>query len=176
MKEQRSAYKTYIEKMILNLLLNYPDQNINNQFKPKKMLSYIKTDKTDVTLVCVFSVRSKKSIRIRTDAVSSFNSLRILPMMLSGPQVLCVLVLCRSFFTSGRDIGSVGFVAVEDVVYKTCIEKMILNLLLNYPDQNINNQFKPKKMLSYIKTDKTDVTPMRSDGQITADTKQNSNI
>jgi hypothetical protein len=50
---------------------------------------------------------------------------------------------------------------------------MILNLLLDYPDQNISNEFKPKKMLSYIKTDKTDVTPMRSDGQITADTKQN---
>jgi hypothetical protein len=38
---------------------------------------------------------------------------------------------------------------------------------------------KPKKLLSYIKslrTDKTGVTPMRSDGQITADTKQKSNI
>jgi hypothetical protein len=34
MKEQRSAYKSYIEKIILNLLLNYPDQNISNQFKP----------------------------------------------------------------------------------------------------------------------------------------------
>jgi hypothetical protein len=35
------------------------------------------------------------------------------------------------------------------------------------------------KKLLYIKslgTDKTDVTPMRSDGQITADTKQKSNI
>ena len=60
-------------------------------------------------LVCVFSVRLKISIRIRTDAVSSFNSLRILPLMLSGPQVLCVLVLCRSFFTPGRDIGSAVF-------------------------------------------------------------------
>jgi hypothetical protein len=50
--------------MILNLLLNYPDQNISNQFKPKKLLSYIK-------------------------------SLR---------------------FTPGRDIGSVSFGAVEDVV------------------------------------------------------------
>ena len=63
--------------------------------------------------------------------------------------------------------------------YKSFIERMILNLLLNYPDQNISNQFKPKKLLSYIKslrTNKTDVTPMRSDGQITADTKQKSNI
>ena len=54
----------------------------------------------------------------------------------------------------------------------------MLNLLLNYPDQNISNQFKPKKLL-YIKslgTEKTGVTPMRSDGQITADTKQKSNI
>jgi hypothetical protein len=51
-------------------------------------------------------------------------------------------------------------------------------IFLNYPDQNISNQFKPKKLL-YIKslgTDKTGVTPMKSDGQITADTKQKSNI
>ena len=62
--------------------------------------------------------------------------------------------------------------------YKSYIEKIILNLLLNYPDQNISNQFKPKNLL-YIKslgTDKTGVTPMRSDGQITADIKQKSNI
>jgi hypothetical protein len=38
MKEQRSAYKSYIAKIMLNLLLNYPDQNISNQFKPKKLL------------------------------------------------------------------------------------------------------------------------------------------
>ena len=51
------------------------------------------------------------------------------------------------------------------------MKKNILNLLLNYPDQNISNQFKPKKLL-YIKslgTDKTGVTAMRSDGQTTAD-------
>jgi hypothetical protein len=35
MKEERSAYKSYIEKIIRNLVLNYPDQNITNQFKPK---------------------------------------------------------------------------------------------------------------------------------------------
>ena len=54
----------------------------------------------------------------------------------------------------------------------------MLNLLLNYPEQNISNQFKPKNLL-YIKslgTEKTGVTPMRSDGQIIADTKQKSNI
>jgi hypothetical protein len=90
MKEQRSAYKSYIEKITLNLLLNYPDQNISNQFKPKKL-------------------RLKISIRIRTGAVCSFNSLRILPLMLSGPQISCVLILCRSFFTPGRDIGSAVF-------------------------------------------------------------------
>ena len=28
MNEQRSAYKSYIEQMIMNLLLNDPDQNI----------------------------------------------------------------------------------------------------------------------------------------------------
>jgi hypothetical protein len=63
--------------------------------------------------------------------------------------------------------------------YKSYIEQIILNLLLNYPDQNISNQFKPKKLLYIYKslgTDKTGVTPMRSDGQITADTKQKSNI
>jgi hypothetical protein len=37
-------------------------------------------------LVCVFNVRL--SIRIRTGAVSSFHSLRILPLMLSGSQVV----------------------------------------------------------------------------------------
>ena len=44
--------------------------------------------------------------------------------------------------------------------------------------KNISNQFNPKKLL-YIKslgTDKTGVTPMRSDGLITADTKQKSSI
>jgi hypothetical protein len=73
-------------------------------------------------------------------------------------------MLCRSFFTPGRDIGSAVF--------------MVWDIVLNYPDQNISNQFKPKKLL-YIKslgTEKTGVTPMRSDGQITADTKQKSNI
>ena len=62
---------------------------------------------------------------------------------------------------------------------KSYIEKMILNLLLNDPDENISNQFKPKKLLSYIKslcTDKTGVTPMRSDGQITADKNPPSSI
>ena len=36
--------------------------------------------------------------------------------MLFGSLVLCVLILCRSFCTLGRDIGSVGFGAVGDVV------------------------------------------------------------
>ena len=67
-------------------------------------------------LVCVFNVRLKISIRIRTGAVCSFHSLRIFTLMLSGPQVLCVLMLCRSLFTPGRDIESVGFGAVGNVV------------------------------------------------------------
>jgi hypothetical protein len=46
MKEQRSAYKSYIEKNIQSLVLNYPDQNISNQFKPKKLL-YIQSLGTD---------------------------------------------------------------------------------------------------------------------------------
>ena len=49
MKEQRSTYKPYIEKMILNLPFNDPDKNISNQFKPKKLLSYIKSLRTDKT-------------------------------------------------------------------------------------------------------------------------------
>jgi hypothetical protein len=69
----------------------------------------------------VFNVRLKISIRIRTGAVCSFNSLRILPLMLSVLQILCVLILCRSFCTPGRAIGNavfkgVGFGAVGDVV------------------------------------------------------------
>ena len=69
----------------------------------------------------VFNVRLKISIKLRTGAVCSFNSLRILPQMLSRPQVLCVLILCRSFCTPGREIGSavykgVGFGAVVDVI------------------------------------------------------------
>jgi hypothetical protein len=60
--------------------------------------------------------------------------------------------------------------------YKSYIENNTLCLLLNYPDQGISNQFKPNKLL-YIKIlryrqNKTSVTPMRSDGQITGDTKQ----
>ena len=63
--------------------------------------------------------------------------------------------------------------------YKSYIEKMILNILLNDPDQNNSIQSKPKRLLSYIKslhTDKTGVTQMRIDVQITADTKQKFNI
>ena len=58
-------------------------------------------------LVCVFNVCLKKSIR--TGAVCSFNFLRILPLVLFGSLVLCALILCRSFCTPGRYIGSVGF-------------------------------------------------------------------
>jgi hypothetical protein len=110
-------------------------------------------------------------------AVCSFNFLRILPLMLFGSLVLCALILCRSFCTPGRYIGSVGFrmwilvqsgmlscglsyqvpeklylcqnlkqhvMKEQRSAYKSYIEKIILNLLLNDPDQ-----FKPKK-LSYI--------------------------
>jgi hypothetical protein len=57
--------------------------------------------------------------------------------------------------------------------YKSYIEKNILNLLLNFPDQDISNQFKPKKLLyiNSLGTNKTGVISMRSDGHITADTK-----
>jgi hypothetical protein len=37
-KEQRHAYNTYIEKLILDLPTNDPDQSFNNQSKPKKLL------------------------------------------------------------------------------------------------------------------------------------------
>jgi hypothetical protein len=35
---QRHAYNTYIEKLILDLPTNDPDQSFNNQSKPKKLL------------------------------------------------------------------------------------------------------------------------------------------
>ena len=57
----------------------------------------------------MFLVRFKISIRIRTGAVCSFNPLRILPLMLSVPHVLCVLILCRRFCTYCRDIVSAVF-------------------------------------------------------------------
>jgi hypothetical protein len=43
--------------------------------------------------VRVFNVRLMISIRIRTGIVCSFNSLRILPLLLSGPHVVWVLIL-----------------------------------------------------------------------------------
>ena len=58
----------------------------------------------------------EKKRRIRTDAVCCFNSLKILPLMLSGPQVLCILILYRSFCTPGRDIWECCVCAVGDVV------------------------------------------------------------
>jgi hypothetical protein len=41
-KEQRHAYNTYIEKIILDLPTNDPDQSFNNQSKPKKLFSFNK--------------------------------------------------------------------------------------------------------------------------------------
>ena len=58
----------------------------------------------------------EKKRRIRTDAVCCFNSLKILPLMLSGPQVLYILILYRSFCTPGRDIWECCVCAVGDVV------------------------------------------------------------
>jgi hypothetical protein len=46
-KEQRHAYNTYIEKLILELPTNDPDQSFNNQSKPKKLFSFIKSLRTD---------------------------------------------------------------------------------------------------------------------------------
>jgi hypothetical protein len=46
-KEQRHAYNTYIEKLILDLPTNDPDQSFNNQSKPKKLFSFIKSLRTD---------------------------------------------------------------------------------------------------------------------------------
>ena len=37
-KEMRNAYNTYIEKLILDLPTNDPDQSYSNQLKPKKTL------------------------------------------------------------------------------------------------------------------------------------------
>jgi hypothetical protein len=41
-KEQRHAHNTYIEKLILDLPTNDPDQSFNNQSKPKTLFSFIK--------------------------------------------------------------------------------------------------------------------------------------
>jgi hypothetical protein len=46
-KEQRNVYNTYIEKIILDLPTNDTDQSINNQSKPKKLFSFIKSLRTD---------------------------------------------------------------------------------------------------------------------------------
>jgi hypothetical protein len=46
-KEQRNVYNTYIEKLILDLPTNDTDQSINNQSKPKKLFSFIKSLRTD---------------------------------------------------------------------------------------------------------------------------------
>ena len=46
-KEQRHAYNTYIEKLILDLPTNDSDQSFNNQSKPKKLFSFIKPLRTD---------------------------------------------------------------------------------------------------------------------------------
>lgn len=41
-KEQRTAYWSYIENMILDLPVNEPGNKINDQSKPKNLFSYIK--------------------------------------------------------------------------------------------------------------------------------------
>ena len=63
--------------------------------------------------------------------------------------------------------------------YNTYIEKLILDLPTNDPDQSYSNQLKPKKLFSYIKSVRTDnsgVAPLKKDGQLIADTKQKANI
>ena len=64
-------------------------------------------------------------------------------------------------------------------VYTTYIEKIILDLPPNDPDQSFNNQSKPKKLFSFIKSLRTDngaVAPLKKEGQLVADTKQKANI
>jgi len=46
-KEQRTAYWSYIENMILDLPVNEPGNKINDQSKPKNLFSYIKAVRTD---------------------------------------------------------------------------------------------------------------------------------
>ena len=63
--------------------------------------------------------------------------------------------------------------------YNTYIEKLILDLPTNDPDQSFNNQSKPKKLFSFIKslrTDNSGVAPLKKEGQLVADTKQKANI
>ena len=62
--------------------------------------------------------------------------------------------------------------------YNTYIEKLILDLLTNDPDQSFNNQSKPKKLFSFIKslrTNNSGVAPLKKEGQLVADTKQKAN-
>ena len=63
--------------------------------------------------------------------------------------------------------------------YNTYIDKLILDLPTNDPDQSFNNQSKPKQFFSFIKsliTDNSGVDPLKKEGQLVADTKQNANI
>ena len=64
-------------------------------------------------------------------------------------------------------------------VYNTYIEKIILDLPRNDPDQSINNQSKPKKLFSFIKslrTDNSGVAPLKNEGQLVANIEQKANI
>jgi hypothetical protein len=63
--------------------------------------------------------------------------------------------------------------------YNTYIEKLNLDLPTNDPDQSFNNQSKQKKLFSFIKSLRSDNSgdaPLKTEGQLVADTKQNANI
>ena len=70
-KEQRHAYNTYIEKLILDLPTNDPDQSFNNQSKPKKLFSFIKSLRTDNSGVAPL----KKEVQLVADTKQKANIL-----------------------------------------------------------------------------------------------------
>jgi hypothetical protein len=89
-----------------------------------------------------------------------------------GAQNLWVLMVCRSFFTPGRDIGSAVF------MMWVLVQSGMLSCdssFGQYLKQYVMKEAVIYKILRY-RQNRIDLTPMRSDGPITADTKQKSNI
>jgi hypothetical protein len=83
-----------IEKLILDLPTNDPDQSFNNQSKPKKTLLLHKV--------------TQNWQQWKIGAVKFWRSFSILPLMLSGPLALCGLMLSSSFRMPGVVMVSGG--------------------------------------------------------------------
>jgi hypothetical protein len=98
-----------------------------------------------------------------------------------GAQNLWVLMVCRSFFTPGRDIGSAVFMMWGPAYIVSFSASLDMNQVPEklsfgqYLKQYVMKEAVIYKILRY-RQNRIDLTPMRSDGSITADTKQKSNI